>query len=446
MPGDSERGRTSLTDLAPKLDFESGRPQPTPGPHESRRSSTPLSPPVVVTETRDERRERKRAAARGIEQFREYIGDPAPLAMTPQAVFHWTRDDQAHALAAARETEPDTGFMMRLLALCTLPRTNPGNRPVYRRFNGPFSLYLIAGGDSKLPYGTLPRLLLAWVCTEAARTQSPRLVLGASLSEFMRKLDLNASAGGVRGDRTRLQNQMERLFRCSVELTCKTDQGVHRVADLITNEMTLWWNPRQPDEPVLWESTIELGAKFFNEIIASPVPLDMNVLKAMKRSPLGLDLYLWLTYRLFGLTHPLSLTWRQLYRQFGSNPTRADTRTVNNFRADALRELEKLQDAWPDLDYSTPKGCLRLRPTRPLIDPIRPGAATRRPGDTDHAALRRHVFRVLAERPELREPEHTDELAETVKTAAARAGIPYDADAVTAAINAGRALAQTSDR
>ena len=59
------------------------------------------------------------------------------------------------------------------------------------------------------------------------------------------------------------------------------------------------------------------------------------------------------------------------------------------------------------------------------------------------------MFRVLAARPELLDlPEHTDELAETVKTAAARAGIPYDADTVTAAINAGRALvqAQVSDR
>ena len=32
---------------------------------------------------------------------------------------------------------------------------------------------------------------------------------------------------------------------------------------------------------------------FFNEIIRHPVPLDMNTLKALKRSSLGLDLYLW---------------------------------------------------------------------------------------------------------------------------------------------------------
>ena len=400
-----------------------------------------------MTATRDQRRERKRAEARGIEQFREYIGDPAPLTMAPQAVYHWTRDDQADALAAAAAAEPDTGFMMRLLALCTLPRTNPGNRPVYRRFNGSFRLYLIAGGDSKLPYGNIPRLLLAWVCTEAVRTQSRTLVLGRSLAEFMRAVGLNPSGSG---DRVRLRNQMQRLFRSSVQLVYERDGRSASIGSQVADRTDFWWDPRRPEEPVLWDSTIRLGEDFFNEIIACPVPLDVNLLKAMKRSSLGLDLYLWLTYRLFGLTEPLKLTWRQLYRQFGSNPARADKETVNDFRKDVLRELEKLKEAWPGLDYRTPRGCLELRPTRPIIDPSRPGAAHRRPGDTDHTALRRHVFRVLAERPELLDPEHTDELAETVKTAAARAGIPYDAGTVTAAINAGRALAaqqpEPSDR
>ncbi len=85
-----------------------------------------LSSPVRSQSTgREARRERKRAEARGIEEFREHIGDPAPLALTPQALHHWDRSDQVNALVEARESEPDTGFMMRLLALCTLPRTNP---------------------------------------------------------------------------------------------------------------------------------------------------------------------------------------------------------------------------------------------------------------------------------------------------------------------------------
>ena len=35
----------------------------------------------------------------------------------------------------------------------------------------------------------------------------------------------------------------------------------------------------------------------------------MNTLTALKRSPLGLDLYLWLTYRIFALRAPLRLSW-----------------------------------------------------------------------------------------------------------------------------------------
>ena len=313
------------------------------------------------------RRERKREVAQGIEEFRQHVGDPTPVELTPQALHHWTRNDQVDALVAVREAEPDTGFMMRLLALCTLPRTNPGDRAQYRRINGPFKLYLIAGGDAKLPYGTLPRLLLAWVCTEAVRTQSRTLVLGRSLSEFMRKLGLNPTAGGPTGSRTRLQNQMDRLFSCQVELIHEDQDSKRFLASRIADRGEFWWNPRRPDDPVLWESTIRLGEDFFAEIIACPVPLDMNVLKALKRSSLGLDLYLWLTYRLFTLDRPLRLTWPQLYRQFGANPAQTDRVTVDNFRKKVLRELRKLKTAWPDFDYGTPRGHLVLRPTPPRI-------------------------------------------------------------------------------
>ena len=66
-------------------------------------------------------------------------------------------------LVAARDADPELGFMARLLALCSLPRTNPGNRTQYVRRNGPYTLGMSAGINNKLPYGTRPRLLLAWV-------------------------------------------------------------------------------------------------------------------------------------------------------------------------------------------------------------------------------------------------------------------------------------------
>ena len=54
----------------------------------------------------------------------------------------------------------------------------------------------------------------------------------------------------------------------------------------------------------------------------------MNTLKALKRSSLGLDLYLWLVYRTFPLRAPLRLTWRHLYQQFGVHPANASDKNI----------------------------------------------------------------------------------------------------------------------
>ena len=286
---------------------------------------------------------------------------------TPQALHHFTQADQVNQLVGASEADPDLGFMARLLALCALPRTNPGNRLLYKRVNGPYRLYMQAGPENKLPFGNLPRLLLAWVCTEAVRTRKCELVLGASLSDFMDKLGM-APVGGAR---TRLRNQMDRLFNAHVSLIYEDECGKATVNSLIADSTAFWWNPQRPDQPSLWDSKIELSEKFFNEIIRHPVPLDMNTLTALKRSTLGLDLYLWLTYRTFALRAPLRLTWPHLYRQFGAHPAKAsDNNTVQAFRYKVLRELKKIKLAWKDLNYSTAPGMLILHPSTPAIPPV----------------------------------------------------------------------------
>ena len=280
---------------------------------------------------------------------------------------HFTQLDQVTQLVGARDADPDLGFMARLLALCSLPRTNPGDRSQYVRRNGPYTLHMTATGREKLPYGNLPRLLLAWVCTEAVRTQSRELVLGSSLSDFMRKVGVYSTGGEVHA---RLKNQMQRLFHSQVELSYEDAHGERFIASRIADSGEFWWDAKYPNQSSLWESKIELGEKFFHEVITNPVPLDLNTLKSLKRSPLGLDLYLWLTYRTFGLTRPLRLTWPKLYRQFGANPAKAGVRrTVDSFRTKCLRELEKIQRAWPDLHYRPVKGALVIEPSKPCIPP-----------------------------------------------------------------------------
>ena len=292
----------------------------------------------------------------------------------PPARRGFTVADQVDQLVTASETIPDLGFMARLLALCSLPRSNPGNRLQYKRVNGPFTLYMTASGGNKLPYGNLPRLILAWVCSEAVRTQSRELILGKSLSEFMRTLGVYSSSGEKH---TRLRNQMKRLFGCTVSMIYENERGEARVSSLVADRTVFWWSEGKPDQSSLWDSKVELGEKLFNEIINHPVPLNMNTLTALKRSALGLDLYLWLVYRTFALRAPQRLTWKQLYSQFGAHPSKAsDNNTVQAFRYKVLRELKKIKLAWPGLNYATAPGVLILLPSTPTIAPLNQGQLT----------------------------------------------------------------------
>ena len=72
------------------------------------------------------------------------------------------------------------GFISRALTQATLPhRAILGNEFIRR--NGHFTLSILSPSVIGLPYGVIPRLLVAWVTSEAMRVQSPELELGPSL-------------------------------------------------------------------------------------------------------------------------------------------------------------------------------------------------------------------------------------------------------------------------
>jgi hypothetical protein len=259
--------------------------------------------------------------------------------------------------------------MARELVGCTLPHRDPGDIPVWVSRNGRKIMGIAPGVNLKTrqscgyPYGTLPRLVLFWVTTEAVRTKSPRLHLGHTFSDFMRELGLDPSRGGRCSDAKRLRDQMERLFRCRIsfeETTNKPDssEGLRWLDMPVAPIGELWWNPRAPDQTVLWESWIELGEKFFEAIVARPVPVDLRALKALKHSPLALDLYAWATYRVFGLKKPQFVPWAGLLEQLGT-----DYKSVDEFARKVKQTLRKVQVVYPGLKLEVVKGGFFVHPS-----------------------------------------------------------------------------------
>ena len=282
------------------------------------------------------------------------------------------------AIFRAAATSEDKAYLARELVLASLPHSNPGNRPVWTRRNGDVVLGIQPGvnletGESYgYPYGSIPRLLLFWVTTEALRV-GRRLELGRSLNGFMVQVGLSPlTGGGKRGDAARLRDQMERLFqaRFSLRRSVATDEGAgHGWLNMeVAPKGELWWNTREPNQGALFGSWIELGEEFYKAIISAPVPMDMRALRALKQSPLALDLYAWLTFEAFR-AHKSGKrrfeTWAQLHAHMGGEYAR-----VADFRTYAKAALRKIRVVYPKLKLGVRRGGLEVLPeSYPAIQP-----------------------------------------------------------------------------
>jgi len=252
------------------------------------------------------------------------------------------------------------GFISRALTQATLPhRRMPGNE--FTRSNGNFTLSIVSPSVIGLPYGNIPRLLVSWVTSEAVRVRSPELELGSSLSHFMRELGLTPT-GGRWGSVTRLREQMVRLFASSV--TCIYDDnkktGIFGVK--IVSEACLWWDPKSPDQIPLWRSSLKLGLDFYNEIINNPIPIDMEALKLLKRSPMALDIYCWLTYRMSYLRKQVNIPWSVLEMQFG-----ADYGRTIDFKVNFIKQLKSVLVVYPEAKVAQSERGLVLKPSKPHV-------------------------------------------------------------------------------
>lgn len=248
------------------------------------------------------------------------------------------------------------GFMARALALATLPhRKVEGSEFV--RTNGAFTLTILAPSAVGLPYGSLPRLLIAWLTTEAIKTNSRELELGDSMSGFMRELGLVPS-GGRWGSITRLKDQSSRLFRSSISASYEDKLKQAEMGYRVADSSSLWWDPKHPDQPTLWKSSVTLSEAFFREVVDYPVPIDLRVLGALKQSPLALDIYIWLTYRMSYLNKPTTIPWQTLSVQFGSNYA-----AIRDFRVHFNRELKRVLALYPEADVMPTDRGLALKPS-----------------------------------------------------------------------------------
>jgi len=208
----------------------------------------------------------------------------------------------------------ELGFMSRSLAQIGLPHSNL-DTDYFERTSGLITFSVQAHKKNGLHYGMYPRLLLAWICTEAVKTQNPVLHLGTNQTEFLKKLDLQNDGRYISALKEQSNRLLSSLFR--LDFADKKIRGFKNL--ILASEGFEFWTPHAG----AWETQFKLSQEFFEDVISNPVPLDLNVLHAIRKSPLAMDVYTWLAYRTYLVythgSHPVNISWSDLQAQFGSN-------------------------------------------------------------------------------------------------------------------------------
>lgn len=257
------------------------------------------------------------------------------------------------------------GFLNSMLVQATLPHSNPGNDVIaYERSSGVFKLTISSRKSVGLPYGSLPRSLLAWICTEAVKTKSKTLYLGSSQAEFLRD-GLNMASTGMYI--SRVKDQAFRLFNSTINVENKQDSRTTVENTVIARRASFWTPQDKDDKPNAWQSELTLSADFYEDITSSPVPTDLRILNALRKSPLAMDIYTWLCYRQFVMSikgdSVIRIPWAALRFQFGANynmENKDDAKALHNFRYNFLMRLKEVAIFHPDLLTATHSSTSKL--------------------------------------------------------------------------------------
>lgn len=255
------------------------------------------------------------------------------------------------------------GFMTRSLAIATLPHRRV-KEPHFVRKNGDFTLTMMTAHPEGLPFGTMPRLLLTWICTEVAQKGDRVLRLGEDMAAYLDVLGLHRT-GGKRGDITRLKSGMTTLF--SSVISCHYEgQDAFALNNIALANRVAWWTPQDPDNAGKWQSELELSEQFFKECTEHVLPFDLRAVAALRQSPLALDIYVWLTHRMSYLRRRTIIPWVALAGQFGTGFA-LDGQGVRDFKRAFLRELRNVIVLYPSASVAESHQGLILYPSPPHV-------------------------------------------------------------------------------
>ena len=204
-------------------------------------------------------------------------------------------------------------------AMTSLPHKRI-EEPLWRRRGHRTTLLVESGRTGKgswigVPYGSVARLILLYLQTEAVRTGNPEVELGRSMHAWLARMGIS---GGGKNYKL-VSEQARRISACRLTfLTEIPGAELRQNGAFVQDAITLTTAAADERQRALWQDRVRLDEGFWRSLREHPVPVREEAVRAIGARSLALDVYIWLAYRLHSLTKATPVTWTSLHGQFGA--------------------------------------------------------------------------------------------------------------------------------
>ena len=273
----------------------------------------------------------------------------------------------------ANELWGDIAFSHSLLAQVNLPYRNLDPRREYSRVSGRVSLQLTAGATLApggrgwrklgLPYGARARLLLLHLCSLAIKQNSAVVETDKSFTAFCRSLGIATNGQNQKA----VREQILRMSFVTMRLGWEEENHINVFQGPIFDGFRAQFTAH-PDQIPIWASEVQFSPRFFASLKNHAVPMDFRAIRALRHSPRCLDVYAWLSSRLWRVSRPTKVRWSSLQHQFGQ-----PNQDRRSFKTSFRKALKQVLVVYPQAKVLSVYGGVELHHSPPPIDPKQPG-------------------------------------------------------------------------
>lgn len=268
--------------------------------------------------------------------------------------------DTAYALMS--DENQRVGVMHAGFAMTALPHKQIPDLTWVRQ-TGDVKLVVESGRDADqmpvgIPFGSIARMILLYLQTEAVKTKSRDIPLGRSMNQWLSNLGVDS--GGRQYQLAR--EQSKRLSLCRLTFFREGPNATMVSNGSFVRNAILPSSKAEEGQLTLWRESVRLDEGFYDSLMQHPMPVREAAIREIGSRSMAIDIYIWLAYRLHVLQKPTPISWAALYAQFGGGFAQ-----IRQFRAKFKEPLGLALAAYPEAHVSIDDTGLILYPSDPAV-------------------------------------------------------------------------------